>query len=41
VFTTSTTTQTQIASRPPKPRGFVVPVVRPVPPRPMGAGETW
>jgi hypothetical protein len=43
VFTTSTATHTPIAGRPPKPRGYVVPVVRPVPPRPAGAGdgETW
>jgi hypothetical protein len=30
------------AGRTPKPRGFCVPVVRPVPPRPApGHGRTW
>jgi hypothetical protein len=38
-----TTTHTTIAGRPPKPRAYVVPVVRPVPQRPVGAGSagTW
>jgi hypothetical protein len=35
---TSTNTTNAIAGRPPKPRAFVVPVVRPVPPRPTGIG---
>jgi hypothetical protein len=41
VFTT--TTHNSIAHRPPKPRAYVVPVVRPAPPRPVGAGSagTW
>jgi hypothetical protein len=39
VFTT-TTTQTTVAGRQTKPRAFAIPVVRPVPPRPAGAGAT-
>jgi hypothetical protein len=40
---TATTTHNTIAGRPPKPRAYVVPVVRPVPPRPTGLGSdgTW
>jgi hypothetical protein len=39
----STATNNAIAGRPPKPRAYVVPVVRPVPPRPaaVGSGATW
>jgi len=39
----STATATSISSRPPKPRAFVMPVVRPAPPRPAAAGAvtTW
>jgi hypothetical protein len=39
----STATTTSIAGRPPKPRAYVVPVVRPAPPRPsaIGAVGTW
>ena len=38
-----TTTHTTAASRPPKARAYAIPVVRPVPPRPTGAGTagTW
>ena len=35
----ATTTHSTIAGRSPKPRAFVVPVVRPVPPRPAGIGS--
>jgi hypothetical protein len=31
-----TSTDTSLASRPPKPRTYCVPVVRPAPPRPAG-----
>jgi len=39
----STATTTSITGRPPKPRAFVMPVVRPAPPRPAAAGTvaTW
>jgi hypothetical protein len=39
----STATTNPIAGRPPKPRGYVVPVVRPAPPRPSAVGSdgTW
>jgi hypothetical protein len=39
----STATNNSIAGRPSKPRAFVVPVVRPVPPRPsaIGSDGTW
>jgi hypothetical protein len=39
----STATNNSIAGRPPKPRAYVVPVVRPAPPRPSAAGSdgTW
>jgi hypothetical protein len=42
VFSSAATT-TAIAGRPPKPRAYVVPVVRPAPPRPSAAGAdgTW
>ena len=37
-----TTIQNSIADRPPKPRGFVHPVVRPLPPRTTGVElPTW
>jgi hypothetical protein len=40
---TSINTHSTIAGRSPKPRAYVVPVVRPVPPRPTGIGSdgTW
>jgi hypothetical protein len=43
VFSSTTPTNTSIAGRPPKPRAYVVPVVRPAPPRPsaVGADGTW
>jgi hypothetical protein len=39
----ATDTHIPTAARPPKPRAYVVPVVRPVPPRPAAAtaGATW
>ena len=39
----STATNNSIAARPPKPRAYVVPVVRPAPPRPpaVGSDGTW
>jgi len=39
----STATTTSITGRPPKPRAFVMPVVRPAPPRPAAGGTvtTW
>jgi len=39
----STAITTSIPARPPKPRAFVMPVVRPAPPRPAAAGAvtTW
>jgi hypothetical protein len=39
----STATATPVAGRPPKPRAYVVPVVRPAPPRPSAVGSdgTW
>ena len=37
-----TTIQNPVADRPPKPRGFVHPVVRPLPPRSTGNDlATW
>ena len=35
-----TATATTINGRPPKPRAFVLPVVRPAPPRPAATGTT-
>ncbi len=39
----STATATSIPGRTPKPRAFVMPVVRPAPPRPSASGSvaTW
>jgi hypothetical protein len=39
----TTTPPIQIAARPPRPRAYAVPIVRPVPRRPtgMGADDTW
>jgi len=39
----STATATPITGRQPKPRAFVMPVVRPAPPRPAAIGSvaTW
>jgi hypothetical protein len=37
----ATATHSSIDSRPPKPRAFVLPVVRPLPPRPAGSAQTW
>jgi hypothetical protein len=34
------TAHTTLAARPPKARAYAIPVVRPVPPRPSGAGTT-
>ena len=43
IVVSSTVTNNSIAGRPPKPRAYVVPVVRPAPPRPSAAGSdgTW
>jgi hypothetical protein len=37
------TTTTRTSSRRPRPRGYAIPVVRPVPPRPAGTApdDTW
>jgi hypothetical protein len=43
IMLSSTATATSITGRSPKPRAFVMPVVRPAPPRPSttGAVATW